>query len=104
MAYYTVQSGAAGFNAGTSDWVTQLDSRNRKVRTVVTTVTTRLLQAFAAGPAGRSHPATDNAAGPPDHLLRRPPIIPAIDVTRSIHPPSSQTTATRLSTSAVKRP
>jgi len=60
-AYYTVHSGAAGFNAGTSDWVTQLDSPDLEVRRVVTTVTTRLLEAFAAGPAGRSHPATDNA-------------------------------------------
>jgi hypothetical protein len=62
VAYYTVRSGAAGFDAGTSDWVTQLDSRNTRVRTVVTTVTSRLLEAFTAGPAGRAHPVTDNAA------------------------------------------
>jgi hypothetical protein len=61
VAYYTTPSGAAGFNAGTSDWVTQLDNPNPTVRRVVTIVTTRLLEAFAAGPAGRSHPATDNA-------------------------------------------
>jgi hypothetical protein len=61
-AYYTVGSGAAGFNAGTSDWITQLNSRDPVVRKVITTVTTRLLEAFAAGPAGRAHPTTDNAA------------------------------------------
>jgi hypothetical protein len=62
VAYYTTRSGAAGFNAGTSDWIAQLDSNNPVVRKVVTTVTSRLLEAFAAGPAGRSHPITDNAA------------------------------------------
>ncbi len=62
MAYYTTHSGAAGFDAGTSDWVTQLDSPNPQVRLVVTTVMTRLLEASAAGPAGRLHPARDNAA------------------------------------------
>jgi hypothetical protein len=60
-AYYTVRSGAAGFNAGTSDWITQLNSDDPVVRKVITTVTTRLLRAFAAGPAGRAHPTTDNA-------------------------------------------
>jgi hypothetical protein len=61
-AYYTTRSGAAGFDAGTSDWVTQLDSPNATVRRIVSAVTTRLLQAYAAGPAGRRHPARDNAA------------------------------------------
>ncbi len=58
-AYYTTRSGAGVFDCGTSDWITQLDSRNALVRRVVGTVTSRLLVAFAAGPAGRVHPARD---------------------------------------------
>ena len=60
-AYYTTRSGAAVFDSGTSDWVPGLDSPTPVVRRVVTAVTTRLLVAFAAGPAGRAHPARDTA-------------------------------------------
>jgi len=60
-AYYTTRSGAAVFDSGTSDWVAGLDSPTPVVRRVVTGVTTRLLEAFATGPAGRAHPARDTA-------------------------------------------
>ena len=60
-AYYTTRSGAGVFDSGTSDWIAALDSRNPRVRQVVTAVTRRLLLAFAAGPAGREHPAHDTA-------------------------------------------
>jgi N,N-dimethylformamidase beta subunit-like, C-terminal len=61
-AYYTTLSGAGVFDSGTSDWIAGLDSTTPVVRRVVTAVTTRLLLAFAAGPAGRTHPARDTAA------------------------------------------
>jgi hypothetical protein len=60
-AYYTTRSGAGVFDSGTSDWVAGLDSPTPVVRRVVTAVTTRLLAAFATGPAGRAHPARDTA-------------------------------------------
>jgi hypothetical protein len=49
------------FDSGTSNWVPGLDSPIPVVRRVVTRVTTRLLEAFATGPAGRAHPARDTA-------------------------------------------
>jgi hypothetical protein len=67
VTYYTAPSGAAVFDSGTSSWVCALvandcaDGRgNAAADAVVTGVTTRLLEAFAAGPAGREHPARDN--------------------------------------------
>ena len=40
-----------------------VDSRgNPRVAQALTAVTTRLLQQFAAGPAGTAHPAVDNVA------------------------------------------
>ena len=60
-AYYTTRSGAGVFDSGTSDWVAGLASPTPVVRRVVTAVTTRLLVAFAKGPAGRAHPARDTA-------------------------------------------
>jgi hypothetical protein len=64
-AYYTTPGGAAGFDSGTSAWIcgmTTLCSPSASQRAFVTTVTTNLLEAFAAGPAGRTHPAVDNTA------------------------------------------
>jgi hypothetical protein len=65
-AYYTTASGAGVFASGTSSWICGLvpectfhPSDQRLVDTV-TTITTTLLQAFAAGPAGKAHPARDN--------------------------------------------
>lgn len=59
-AYYTTRSGAGVFDAGTSDWIANLDSANPTTRRVLTTVTTNLLQAYVRGPAGTKHPAHDN--------------------------------------------
>jgi hypothetical protein len=56
------------FSSGTQGWVCGLDpacpdSRgNLRVAQALTAITTRLLQQFAAGPAGTAHPAVDNLA------------------------------------------
>ena len=56
------------FSSGTQDWVCGLDpaclgsGHDGRVGRVLTAVTTRLLQQFAAGPAGAAHPAVDNLA------------------------------------------
>lgn len=63
IAYYTVPSGAAGLDIGTSAWVCVLDDVcgglpvTARERQIVTAITTNVLRAFAAGPAGRLHPA-----------------------------------------------
>ncbi len=60
-AYYTVASGAGGFDAGSIAWINSLQGGNGPVATAyTTTVTTNLLTAFGAGPAARTHPAHDN--------------------------------------------
>ena len=65
-AYYTTSSGAGVFASGTSSWVCGLvyectfHAQDQHLVDVVTAITTTLLTAFAAGPAGRSHPARDN--------------------------------------------
>ena len=67
-AYYTVSSGAAVFDAGTMQWVCALGPACFPVAVTaagqqfVRTATLNLLTAFAAGPAGKRHPATDNTA------------------------------------------
>jgi len=66
-SYYTVPGGAAVFSSGTQYWICGLDpgcaragsAPTPTVRTI-SAVTTRLLQAFAQGPAGLAHPAQDN--------------------------------------------
>nr|WP_238344858.1 N,N-dimethylformamidase beta subunit family domain-containing protein [Actinopolymorpha cephalotaxi] len=63
-AYYTTDSGAGVFDTGTMRWVPALaHSKHFDARTwrFVEGVTANLLRAFAAGPAGRRHPAHDNA-------------------------------------------
>lgn len=65
--YATLPSGAGLFDASTSSWVCALTLPStcaghvsaRSVH-ILTAITARLLLAFAAGPAGRRHPATDN--------------------------------------------
>ncbi len=75
ISYYTAPSGAGVFDAGTSAWVCGLadvcgpGASGELVQRFVTQVTTTLLEAFAAGPAGRTHPAArsvpaDAGAGP----------------------------------------
>jgi hypothetical protein len=60
LAYYTTPSGAGVINVGTSDWIAALGSRDADIRRIVRGITTTLLTTFAAGPAGRTHPARDN--------------------------------------------
>ncbi|WP_202805747.1 N,N-dimethylformamidase beta subunit family domain-containing protein [Actinopolymorpha alba] len=63
-AYYTVGSGAGVFNTGTLRWVQALGHSKRfnpRTWRFVEQVTANLLRGFAQGPAGRRHPARDNA-------------------------------------------
>lgn len=70
-AYYTVPSGAGVFATGTMRWVEALDATgdgrsganhglDARSGALTTRVTENLLRIFAAGPAGRTHPAQDN--------------------------------------------
>src|SRR4051794_22348217 len=62
--YYTVTSGAGVFSAGTQYWIGALEPgyQGGDNSAVVGAITTRLLTAFAQGPAGLAHPAVDNLA------------------------------------------
>ena len=77
-AYYTVASGAGVFASGTMRWVCAMRGPScghgltRAAERFVDRATQNLLRAFAAGPAGRTHPAQDNLA------QVRPPRIPAL--------------------------
>ena len=76
--YYTVASGAGVFASGTMRWVCAMrgpscgHGLNRAAERFVDRATQNLLRAFAAGPAGRTHPAQDNLA------RVKPPHIPAL--------------------------
>ena len=76
--YYTVASGAGVFASGTMRWVCAMrgpscgHGLNRAAERLVDRATQNLLRAFAAGPAGRAHPAQDNVA------QVKPPNIPAL--------------------------
>jgi len=66
-SYYTTPSGAAVFSAGTQYWICGLDphclkatANNGVVLHTISAITTRLLDAYAHGPTGTQHPATDN--------------------------------------------
>ncbi|MFD8983522.1 N,N-dimethylformamidase beta subunit family domain-containing protein [Streptomyces sp. NPDC059564] len=70
-AYYTVPSGAGVFATGTMRWVEALDASgdgrgganhglDARSGELTRRVTENLLRVFAAGPAGRTHPARDN--------------------------------------------
>jgi len=68
-SYYTVPSGAAVFSSGTQYWICGLDPgcpragpADGPTHRVLGAITTRLLEAFARGPAGPTHPARDNPA------------------------------------------
>lgn len=67
-AYYTVASGAGVFASGTMRWVCAMRGPScghgltRAAELFVDRATANLLRAFAAGPAGRPHPARDNVA------------------------------------------
>ena len=64
--YYTTPTGAGVFESGTQDWVCGMDpyctgpAQAGHVAPLLDAITTRLLTTFAAGPAGRAHPALDN--------------------------------------------
>ncbi|WP_255450328.1 N,N-dimethylformamidase beta subunit family domain-containing protein [Skermania sp. ID1734] len=67
VSYYAASSGAAVFAAGTEYWICGLDpyctranSPGDTTRRVMRAITTRLLDAYAAGPAGAKHPPADN--------------------------------------------
>ncbi len=64
-AYYTTASGAGVFNTGTMRWVESLTGDGSHqipphTARFTSRVTENLFRAFAAGPAGRTHAATDN--------------------------------------------
>jgi hypothetical protein len=64
MTYYSADSGAGVFATGTIGWINALDIAawgDEKVSTFVRGVTTNVLQAFTAGPAGLEHPSVGNA-------------------------------------------
>ena len=65
--YYTSESGAGVFNAGTLRWGCALVDRceyplGMRTRDFVRQVTDNLLREYAAGPVGRQHPARDTVA------------------------------------------
>ena len=65
-AYYTTDSGAGVFATGTIAWINALQGASGPDSAAFTTqVTKNVLMAFAAGPAGRAHPAHDNVASFP---------------------------------------
>ncbi|WP_255637984.1 N,N-dimethylformamidase beta subunit family domain-containing protein [Amycolatopsis sp. DSM 110486] len=84
-SYYTTPSGAAVFAAGTQYWICALglgcaaDRDDTTAHRAITAISLRLLRAYAAGPAGRTHPAHDNLAalavpgGAPNLLPTLPP-------------------------------
>jgi hypothetical protein len=63
VTYYTTGSGAAVFSAGTQWWICALEAcRGPEAAAAIGVITTRLLTAYAQGPAGRAHPAVDDLA------------------------------------------
>jgi len=62
LAWYSTPSGAGVFAAGTLDWNDGISYPDALTRTVVTTVTERVLKAIAEPLAGRTTPAVDNCA------------------------------------------
>jgi hypothetical protein len=72
VTYYVAASGAGVFDSGTEDWVCALPyaadcqaagADLPAVRRAVEAATVNILRAFAAGPAGRAHPATELIPG-----------------------------------------
>ncbi len=67
-AYYTVRGGAGVFASGTMRWVCAMKGPacghgvSSAAQRFVDVATTKLLRAFAAGPAGLAHPARHNLA------------------------------------------
>lgn len=64
MTYYSHPSGAGVIATGTIAWINALDADewgDEATTAFVRTATTNILRAFAAGPAGDTHPSTGNA-------------------------------------------
>ena len=65
VSYYVAASGAGVFDAGTEDWICALPAAGclaaapPAVRRAIQAATANILIAFAAGPAGRAHPARE---------------------------------------------
>ena len=65
VSYYVAASGAGVFDAGTEDWMCALPEAACPVRAsaadqrAIRAATANILTAFAAGPAGRAHPARE---------------------------------------------
>jgi len=74
VTYYTTASGAGVVDTGTSSWICQIDAvcaggrNNATTSAAVRRITTNLLRAFAAGPAGHLHPSRPNL----NHFDTRP--------------------------------
>ena len=70
VSYYVATSGAGVFDAGTEDWICGLPvgiglpgARPPAVRRAIQAATANILTAFAAGQAGRAHPARELIPG-----------------------------------------
>jgi hypothetical protein len=80
VTYYVAASGAGVFGSGTEDWICALPAATDcpasgvgqpTVRRAVEAATANILRAFAAGPAGRAHPAQELIPG----TGGRPPLL-----------------------------
>ena len=77
VSYYVAASGAGVFDAGTEDWMCALPEAAGcpapapAVRRAIGAATANILTAFAAGPAGRAHPARELIPG----TGGRPPLL-----------------------------
>jgi hypothetical protein len=73
MTYYVASSNAGVFDAGTNWWISKLAGGcDSKCESTVTTITDNVLDAFGAGPAGRTHLSASNYP-----LLSHVPLVPA---------------------------
>jgi hypothetical protein len=70
VTYYVARSGAGVFASGTGDWICALPQAagcpapvQPAVRRAIQAATANILTAFAAGPAGRAHPARELIPG-----------------------------------------
>ena len=68
-AYYTTSAHSGVFSAGTGSWVAALSSADSAAgpmtsltHSAIRKATTRILEAFSTGPAGREHPSRSNLA------------------------------------------
>jgi hypothetical protein len=76
VSYYVAPSGAGVFDAGTEDWICALPSAagcaaGPVAQRAIQAATANILRAFAAGPAGRAHPARELIPG----TGGRPPLL-----------------------------